>query len=99
MLARISRGVAQTGSFVLGWFTGIHSFARPDPDTSRYMAVQLCMNGFARLIGPTVAALLTAQCSRRMILLIGGLGVLTASILYRFIDEKYCSIDYSQEIQ
>jgi len=86
--ARIARGPAILGSMVLTFFTGVHSFARPGQDTSRYMAVQFFAIGIARLCAPTAAAFLLAYLTRRSILLYGGLGVLVASALFYFNDDK-----------
>ena len=76
IVARILRGPATLGSMVLTFFTGVHSFARPGADTSRYMALLFLVNGMARLLAPTAAAFMLAYLSRREILLYGGLGVL-----------------------
>ena len=73
--ARIARGPATIGSMVICFFTGVHSFARPGGDTSRYMAAQFLVNGFARLLAPSAAAFLLGYLTRRSILLYGGLGV------------------------
>src|SRR5262249_8029528 len=72
VVARISRGPAIVGSMVIAVFTGVHSFAQPGPDTSRYMAVLFFANGLARLIAPVAAALLSGYLSHRMILACGG---------------------------
>lgn len=79
IFARCLRGPATLGSMVLSFFTGVHSFARPGGNTSRYMAAQLLVNGFARLLAPTAAALALAHFSRRSIILYGGLGILVSS--------------------
>jgi len=84
--ARIARGPATIGSMVICFFTGVHSFARPGGDTSRYMAAQFLVNGFARLLAPSAAAFLLGYLTRRSILLYGALGVLAASALFRYFD-------------
>jgi hypothetical protein len=84
--ARIARGPATIGSMVLCFFTGVHSFARPGGDTSRYMAALFFVNGLARLLAPSAAAFLLAYMTRRSILFYGGLGVLAASVLFRLSD-------------
>jgi MFS family permease len=85
--ARIIRGPATVGSMVLAYYTGVHAFARPGGDTSRYMSVLLLVNGLARLLAPTTTALVAGHLSHRMILLLGGIGVLTASALFLASDE------------
>lgn len=82
ILARSLRGPATLGSMVLSFFTGVHSFARPGGNTSRYMAVQLLVNGVARLAAPLVAAFALAYLSRRSIIFYGGLGIIGASALF-----------------
>jgi MFS family permease len=84
--ARVMRGPATVGSMVLAFFTGVHSFARPGRNTSRYMAALFLVNGTARLLAPTCAPILLAYWTRRSILLAGGLGVLAASALFRWND-------------
>jgi MFS family permease len=80
--ARIARGPATLGSMVLAFFTGVHGFARPGRNTSRYMAAQFLVNGFARLLAPMCAAVMLAYWSRRTILFAGGMGVLAGSALF-----------------
>jgi hypothetical protein len=80
--ARIARGPATLGSMVLTFFTGVHAFARPGRNTSRYMAALFLVNGFARLFAPACAAIMLAYWSRRSILLVGGMGVLASSALF-----------------
>jgi MFS family permease len=80
--ARIMRGPAALGSMVLCFFTGVHSFARPGCDTSRYMAALFWVNGIARLLAPMAAAFMLGYISRRSVILCGGLGVLAASALF-----------------
>jgi len=80
--ARIARGPATLGSMVICFYTGVHSFARPGSDTSRYMAALFWVNGFARLLAPMTAAIMLGFISRRAILIIGGMGVLAASAMF-----------------
>jgi MFS family permease len=82
ILARILRGPATLGSMVICFFTGVHSFARPGSDTSRYMAAIFWVNGIARLIAPLAAAVMLGFISRRSIILLGSMGVLAASALF-----------------
>jgi MFS family permease len=86
--ARILRGPATLGSMVICFFTGVHSFARPGADTSRYMAALFFVNGFSRLLAPTASAFMLAYMSRRSIIFFGGLGVLAASALFRWNDSE-----------
>jgi len=86
IVARILRGPATLGSAVICFFTGVHSFARPGADTSRYMAALFLVNGFARLLAPTASAFMLAYLSRRGIIFVGALGVLAGSALFRWND-------------
>jgi MFS family permease len=86
--ARIARGPATVGSMVICFFTGVHSFARPGGDTSRYMAALFLVNGFARLLAPLAAIFLLAYLSRREILFYGGVGVLVASAMFLWTDHR-----------
>jgi len=85
-VARVIRGPATVGSMVLAYYTGVHSFSRPGPDTSRYMAAFVLVNGIARLIAPTATALLSVHLSHRAILFFGAIGVLAASACFRLSD-------------
>jgi len=80
--ARIARGPATLGSMVICFFTGVHSFARPGGDTSRYMAALFLVNGVARLVAPLAAAFLLAYLTRRQVLFYGGMGVLVSSAMF-----------------
>jgi hypothetical protein len=83
---RAVRGPAMVGSLVLSSDTGVHSFARPGPDTSRYIAVLFLVNGFARLLAPSATALVAGHLSHRMILFCGGLAMVVAGGLFRRAD-------------
>ena len=82
IVGRVARGPATLGSMVLTFFTGVHSFARPGRNTSRYMAALFLVNGVARLIAPSAAAFALSYVSRRSIILCGGLGILVSSALF-----------------
>lgn len=82
--ARAVHGPAMVGSMVLMVDTGIHSFARPGPDTSRYMAMLFMVNGLARLLAPSVTAMASGHLSHRMILLIGGLTMWGSAALFLY---------------
>jgi hypothetical protein len=84
IVARTLRGPATLGSMVIAFFTGVHSFARPGGDTSRYMAAQFLINGMARLLAPAAAALALAYLSRRSIIFYGSLGILASSVMFRW---------------
>ena len=86
--ARMLRGPATLGSMVIAFFTGVHSFARPGADTSRYMTAFFLLNAIARLSAPTAAAFLLTYLSRRSIILCGGLGILTSSLLFWWNDKR-----------
>jgi hypothetical protein len=73
---------------VLAHLTGVLWFARPGPETSRYMAAQYFVNGVARFAAPVTAALLAGALSRRGILLCGGAAVLVASLLFFLTDRR-----------
>ena len=87
-LARILHGPAMVGSLVLSIDTGVHAFARPGPDTTRYMAVVFMVNGLARFLAPAASALVAGHLSHRMILFCGGCVMLTASALFYHTDSK-----------
>jgi hypothetical protein len=78
---------------VLAYYTGVHAFARPGGDTSRYMSVLLLVNGMARLLAPTATAMVSTHLSHRTILLLGGIGVLAASGLFFASDDKVTAND------
>jgi hypothetical protein len=96
IVARILRGPATLGSMVIAFFTGVHSFARPGSDTSRYMAAQFLVNGTARLLAPTAAAFGLAYLSRRSIILYGGLGVLASSVMFWWQDRPGSAVKLSR---
>ena len=87
IVGRMARGPATLGSMVISFFTGVHSFARPGADTSRYMAASLLTNGISRLVAPTVAAFALSYLSRRSIILWGGIGILVSSALFWWNDK------------
>jgi MFS family permease len=82
IVARICRGPAMVGSIVIAVYTGVHSFARPGPDTSRYAAAMMFVNGLARLLSPMATAMLSGHISHRAILLTGAIGTLSASAVF-----------------
>jgi len=88
IVARILRGPATLGSMVIAFFTGVHSFARPGSDTTRYMAAQSLVNSFARLLAPAAAAVALGFLSRRSIILYGSLAILVASVLFWWQDRN-----------
>ncbi len=88
VFARIIHGPAMVGSLVLAIDTGVHAFARPGPDTSRYMAVVFMVNGLARFLAPSAAALVSGHMSHRMILFCGGIVMLTSSALFFYRDRE-----------
>jgi hypothetical protein len=69
------------GSWLLWWQVGVCHFARPGADTTRYQGMALFMNGFARLTGPIVGALLLHSASIEVVLLAGGSVVLLSAWL------------------
>lgn len=85
---RTVHGPAMVGSMVLSSDTGVHSFTRPGPDTSRYMAVMYLAIGFARLLAPSASALVAGRLSQRMILFCGGFAMLAAGSLFLWADRK-----------
>jgi hypothetical protein len=80
--ARAMRGPATLGSMVIAFFTGVHSFARPGAETSRYMAAQFLITGFARLLAPAAAAVALGYMSRKGIIFWGSIGILGSSVLF-----------------
>jgi hypothetical protein len=88
---RISRGSVSGGSWILWWQVGVNHFAKPGGDTTRYLGLMFFVNGFARLLGPTVGALmLQAQCPLGAIFGVGGAVVLVSAWLSwaRFLKER-----------
>jgi hypothetical protein len=88
-MARVIRGPSTVGSMVLAYYTGVHSFAEAGPDTSCYMAVFVLVNGMARFIFPSVAAVAAGHISHRMMLLTGGLVVLAAAAMFLASDARW----------
>jgi hypothetical protein len=78
-MARAIRGPSTVGSTVLAYYTGVRSFAEAGPDTLCYMAVFVLVNGMARFIFPSVAAVAAGHISHRMMLLTGGMVLLAAA--------------------
>ncbi len=93
ILARICRGPAMVGSFVIAVYTGVHSFAQPGPQTSRYAGATMFVNGLGRLLAPMATAMLSGHISHRAILLAGGIGTLTASAVFTAGHLRYASGD------
>jgi hypothetical protein len=99
ILARALRGPATLGSMVIAFFTGVHSFARPGAETSRYMAAQFLVNGICRLAAPIAAAFAIGYLSRRSIILYGSLGILASSAMFwRLEPEKGASSPVASEL-
>jgi hypothetical protein len=84
VLGRILRGSTMGGSWVLWWQTGIHQFAPPGEDTTRYMSLQVFINGLLRLIAPLTGMLMLQFGSRAAPLLLGGSIVLISAIHAHF---------------
>ncbi len=82
VLARSLRGPATLGSMVIAFFTGVHSFARPGRDTSRYMAAQFLINGLARLLAPVTAAIAAGYLSRRSMIFLGSVVIIAGSAMF-----------------
>jgi hypothetical protein len=97
VFARMLRGPATLGSMVIAFFTGVHSFTDPGTATSRYMAVQLFVNGVARLLAPMAASLALGYISRRAIILYGGLGVLASSVMFWWSDWRESAVAQLRE--
>ncbi|QDU35498.1 Major Facilitator Superfamily protein [Poriferisphaera corsica] len=87
VMARMLRGSAMGGSYVLWWQTGIHQFASPGADTSRYMSLQTAMNGVLRLVAPLVGMLMVAHGSLRWALA-GGAGVIMLSVVHAMYEAR-----------
>jgi hypothetical protein len=77
---RILRGATMGGSWVLWWQTGIHQFAPPGEDTTRYMSLQVFINGLLRLFAPLAGMLMLQLGSRSAALLMGGSIVLISAL-------------------
>jgi hypothetical protein len=87
VFGRIARGPATLGSMV-AFFIGVHSFAKPGGNTTRYMAAFFLVNGVARLVAPSAAAFAGAFLSRRSILPCGGLGIIPSSVMFWWNDRR-----------
>jgi Major Facilitator Superfamily len=88
ILARSLRGPATLGSMVIAFFTGVHTFARPGSDTSRYMSAQFLVNGVARLVAPVAAGFALAYLTRRSIIFCGSLGILASSVMFWWYEKR-----------
>lgn len=77
---RVSRGSVMGGSWVLWWQIGVNHFAPPGGDTTRYMGIQIFMNGVTRLAAPLAGAWLLSCGTRTTPMLVGGLLVLAAAL-------------------
>jgi MFS family permease len=88
IVARSLRGPATLGSMVIAFFTGVHSFARPGSDTSRYMSAQFLVNGVARLLAPVAAGFALAFLTRRSIILCGSLGILASTAMFWWYEKR-----------
>lgn len=91
ILARSCRGPAMVGSIVIAVYTGVHSFARPGPETSRYAAATMFVNGLGRLFAPMATAALSGYISHRAILFAGAMGTLAASGMFAAGHRRYAS--------
>ncbi|HPQ70037.1 MAG TPA: MFS transporter [bacterium] len=81
VLGRLFRGAVMGGSWILWWQLAVNHFAPPGGDTTRYMGLVLFVNGLSRLAAPLFGALVLAQFSVVVVLLIGGSIVLLTSAL------------------
>jgi hypothetical protein len=88
VLGRIARGPATLGSMVIAFFTGVHSFAPPGGDTTRYMSAFFLVNGVARLAAPCAAAFAVTFASRQSVLLWGGLAIMLSSLMFWWNDRR-----------
>jgi hypothetical protein len=78
--ARFSRGAAMGNTWVLWWLVGVNYFAAPGADTSRYMGIQILINGAARLGAAGLSAWLLVGMDRLHILFLGGFLVMLSSL-------------------
>jgi len=80
ILARLSRGSVQGGSWVLWWQIGVIHFATSADQTGHYLGILVFLNGLMRILAPPVGAwvLFATGSSRPALFLCGGLGVLLA---------------------
>src|SRR5215471_579390 len=92
---RIARGPATLGSMVIAFFTGVHSFAKPGGNTTRYMAAFFLVNGVARLVAPSAAAFALTFLSRQSILLYGALAIIVSSAMFWWNDKRESGRKYS----
>jgi len=79
-VARFSRGAAMGNTWVLWWLVGVNYFAPPGANTSRYMGIQVFLNGAARLCAAAISSLLLAGVDRLAVLFIGGSLVMLSAL-------------------
>lgn len=90
VVSKISYGCVMGGSWILYWQVGVAHFARPGADTSRYMSLMTAVSGGARLIGPSLGALLVLLTQAlAAVFLIGGATTFLSSLL--------CHLGYRRE--
>jgi hypothetical protein len=80
-IARVLRGGVMGASWILWWQVGVHHFAPPGANTTRYQGMVLFVNGLARMAGPLAGAWLLQKGSIDLVLLAGGLVVLVSAWL------------------
>lgn len=78
--ARCSRGAVMGGTWVLWWLVGVNYFAPPGANTSRYMGIQVFLNGFSRLIAAGASAWLLSGIDRLNVLVVGGSSVMLSAL-------------------
>lgn len=80
VVARCFRGAAMGTTWVMWWLVGINYFAPPGANTSRYMGIQVFLNGAARLAAAGISAWMLGGISRMHVLLIGGSVVMLSAL-------------------
>ncbi len=81
VVARLLRGSVQGGWWILWWQVGVTYFAPPGEETSRYAGLMVFLNGTTRLLASaTGMALVAASVSPRMLLVVGGVGVILSGV-------------------
>ncbi len=82
VLARVSVGAVQGGTWILWWQVGVDHFAKPGGDTSRYQGILAFLYGLVQLTAPAVGAWILAApgSSLPVLFAIGGVGVLLSGL-------------------
>ncbi len=82
--ARCLRGACMGTTWVLWWLVGVNYFATPGANTSRYMGIQVFLNGAGRLAAAAISTWLLEGIDRVGVLFIGGALVMLSALHVRW---------------